>query len=80
MLAHGELQSAEDRLHRTVGDRLRKTRTEKDLTLRQLSNRTGLSVSLISQIELAKSCASIDTLFKLSRALKVKLNEIFAGF
>ena len=76
----GYLQSPEDRLQRTVGERLRKTRVGRDLTLRQLSNRTGLSVSLISQIELARSCASVGTLFKLSRALKVKMNDIFAGF
>ena len=76
----GYLQSSEDRLHRTLGERLRRARVERDLTLRQVSNRTGLSVSLISQIELAKSCASVESLFKLSRALKVKMNEVFAGF
>ena len=76
----GYLQSMEDRLQRLIGERLRQARVERDLTLRQLASRTGLSVSLISQIELARSCASVATLFKLARALKVKLSELFAGF
>ncbi|MEE8143323.1 MAG: helix-turn-helix domain-containing protein [Planctomycetota bacterium] len=76
----GYFLTMEDRLNYTLGERIRAARTERGLTLRQLSRRTGLSVSLISQIELAKSSPSVATLFKLSRALKVKLNELFSGF
>ena len=70
----------EDRLNTSLGERLRQARNERDLTLRQLSSRTGLSVSLISQIELARSSPSVATLFKLSRALKIRLSELFSGF
>ena len=47
------------------------------LTLKQTANRTGLSVSLISQIELGKSAASMSTLHKLATALQVKMTYFF---
>ncbi len=76
----GYFLAIEDRLKSTLGERIRESRTDRGLTLLQLARRTGLSVSLISQIELAKSSPSTATLLKLSRALKVKLTELFAGF
>jgi len=51
----GLLVDLEGRLNQEVGRRLRERRTAEQLTLKQLANRTGLSVSLISQIELGKS-------------------------
>ena len=59
------------------GSRLRERRTAEQLTLRQLANRTGLSVSLISQIELGKSAASMSTLHKLATALQVRMTYFF---
>ena len=60
-----------------MGRRLRERRTAASLTLKQLANRTGLSVSLISQIELGKSAASMSTLHKLATALQVKMTYFF---
>lgn len=76
----GYTRSLEERLLRAVGERIRDARSERELTLRQLAQRTGLSVSLISQIELAKSSASLATLFKLSRALRIRLSDLFGGY
>jgi DNA-binding NtrC family response regulator len=73
----GLLVDIEARLNQIVGARLRERRTEAGLTLKQLANRTGLSVSLISQIELGKSAASMSTLHKLSTALQVKMTFFF---
>ena len=42
-----------------------------------LANRTGLSVSLISQIELGKSAASMSTMHKLATALQVRMTYFF---
>ena len=56
---------------------IREHRKERSLTLKQLANRTGLSVSLISQIELGKSAASMSTLHKLATALQVKMTFFF---
>jgi DNA-binding NtrC family response regulator len=73
----GLLVDLETRLNQVVGGRLRERRSAAQLTLKQLANRTGLSVSLISQIELGKSAASMSTLHKLSTALQVKMTYFF---
>jgi DNA-binding NtrC family response regulator len=73
----GLLVDLETRLNQVVGGRLREQRTKAGLTLKQLANRTGLSVSLISQIELGKSAASMSTLHKLATALQVKMTYFF---
>jgi DNA-binding response OmpR family regulator len=73
----GLLVDLETRLNHVVGGRLRERRTEASLTLKQLATRTGLSVSLISQIELGKSAASMSTLHKLGTALQVKMSHFF---
>ena len=73
----GLLVDLETRLNLVVGTRLREKRTAAQLTLKQLANRTGLSVSLISQIELGKSAASMSTLHKLSTALRIRMTYFF---
>ena len=62
----------------SVGVRLRLTRRDKGLTLKELSRRASLSVSLLSQIERAESSASIGSLYRISRALDLSLAELFA--
>jgi DNA-binding response OmpR family regulator len=73
----GLLVDIETRLNQIVGGRLRELRQGGGLTLKQLANRTGLSVSLISQIELGTSAASMSTLHKLATALQVKMTYFF---
>ena len=73
----GLLVDLESRLNQAVGARLRERRSALQLTLKQLGNRTGLSVSLISQIELGKSAASMSTLHKLATALRVRMTYFF---
>jgi DNA-binding NtrC family response regulator len=75
--AKGLLVNLETRLNTEVGKRIRERRHSRPLTLKQLANRTGLSVSLISQIELGKSAASMSTLHKLAAALGVKMTYFF---
>jgi DNA-binding NtrC family response regulator len=73
----GLLVDLETRLNSVVGQRIRELRHSRPLTLKQLANRTGLSVSLISQIELGKSAASMSTLHKLATALQTKMTYFF---
>lgn len=73
----GLLVDLESRINQVVGRRLRERRSAGELTLKQLANRTGLSVSLISQIELGKSAASMSTVHKLATALQVKMTYFF---
>jgi len=76
----GLLTNPEEELHKTIGSTLRRNRKDQGLTLKQLSRRTGLSVSLLSQIERAESSASISTLYKLSVALNIPLTSLFGTF
>jgi len=76
----GLVVDLETRLNEVVGHRIRERRHASSLTLKQLANRTGLSVSLISQIELGKSAASMSTLHKLAAALGVKMTFFFETF
>jgi len=64
-------------LHRAIGQTIRDSRKTQDLTLKQLARRTGLSVSLLSQIERAESSASISSLYKIASALKLRMSELF---
>ena len=70
----------EDELHLTIGRNIRELRKGRGLTLKQMSRRTKLSVSLLSQIERAESSASVSSLFKVATALDVKITELFGQF
>ena len=69
----------EEELHRNIGSAIRDLRKKRTLTLKQLAKRTGLSVSLLSQIERAESSASISSLYKIASALQLKMAELFGG-
>ncbi len=70
----------EDELHQTIGRNIRELRKARQLTLKQMSRRTKLSVSLLSQIERAESSASVSSLFKIATALDVPITELFGAF
>ena len=70
----------EDELHQTIGRNIRELRKTRGLTLKQMSRRTKLSVSLLSQIERAESSASVSSLFKVATALDVPITELFGEF
>ncbi len=76
----GVLLNPEEALHRTIGHSIRTKRKEQALTLKQLARRTGLSVSLLSQIERAESSASVGSLYKIASGLKLRLTELFGDF
>jgi DNA-binding NtrC family response regulator len=70
----------EDELHLTIGRTIRELRKQRGLTLKQMSRRTKLSVSLLSQIERAESSASVSSLFKVATALDVKITDLFGPY
>jgi DNA-binding NtrC family response regulator len=70
----------EDELHMTIGRNIRELRKARNLTLKQMSRRTKLSVSLLSQIERAESSASMSSLFKIATALDVKTTDLFGDY
>lgn len=76
----GLLTDPEEQLLETIGQNIRKARKSQNLTLKQMSRRTGLSVSLLSQIERAESSASVSSLYKLARALECPLTDFFGDY
>lgn len=59
-----------------LGKRLREAREGRNIGLRELARRLGVSPSLISQIETGKSEPSINTLFAIVGELELPVNEI----
>jgi DNA-binding NtrC family response regulator len=76
----GLLTDPEEELLETIGQNIRRARKTRNLTLKQMARRTGLSVSLLSQIERAESSASVSSLYKLARALECRLTEFFGDY
>jgi len=64
------------RLRDDLGQRLRAAREQKNIGLRELARRLGVSPSLISQIETGKTEPSINTLFAMVSELELSVNEI----
>ena len=79
MRKKGLARTPEEQLHKIIGDTIRTLRKEKELTLKQMSRRTNLSVSLLSQIERAESSASISSLYKVAVALETRISQLFGG-
>lgn len=76
----GLSRTPEEQLHRVIGETIRNLRKERTLTLKQMAKRTGLSVSLLSQIERAESSASISSLHKIAVALDARIQDLFGEF
>jgi len=80
MRKKGLSRTPEEQLHKVIGESIRSLRKEKELTLKQMSRRTGLSVSLLSQIERAESSASLSSLYKIAAALDVRVQDLFGDY
>jgi DNA-binding NtrC family response regulator len=76
----GLSRTPEEQLHRVIGETIRNLRKDRALTLKQMAKRTGLSVSLLSQIERAESSASISSLYKIAVALDARIQDLFGEF
>ncbi|SJM58040.1 helix-turn-helix domain-containing protein [Gulosibacter sp. 10] len=61
---------------RAIGPRLRRLRRARGLTLTELSERTGLSVSLLSRLETGLRRPTLDALIPLARAYRVSLDRL----
>jgi len=59
-----------------MGERLREARRARNLSLRTLAERLGVSPSLISQIETGRANPSVSTLYAIAAELDVSLDEL----
>ena len=62
----------------SLGERLRETRAQRGLSLREMARRLEVSPSLLSQIETGKIQPSVRTLYAIVSELGVSLDAIFA--
>lgn len=60
-----------------LGKNLKRYRLEANLTQEQLAELVRVHPTYISKIEIGKSNPSAKMLFKISRALKIKLVDVF---
>ncbi|HDS01428.1 MAG TPA: response regulator, partial [candidate division Zixibacteria bacterium] len=62
-----------------IAQRVHDLRAERKLSLRQLANRTGLSPSLIYQVEHGQTTPSIATISRIASALNSEMEYFFKG-
>ncbi|BCB88751.1 cupin domain-containing protein [Phytohabitans suffuscus] len=72
----GGLRSTEQTIT-LVGARIRALRLRQGLTLREIAQRTGVSVSMLSMLERGVASASVGTLVSVASALGVHMYDLF---
>jgi transcriptional regulator with XRE-family HTH domain len=60
-----------------LGARLREERVKRGISLRSLARDVGVSASMVSQIETSKSQPSVSTLYAITSALGISIEEVF---
>ena len=59
-----------------LGDRIRENRKKKMMTIKSLSEYTGLSVGYLSTLEQNKTTLTVDNLAKICEALEIRIMDI----
>ena len=62
-----------------IGERLRELREARNISMRSLATRSGLSANALSMIERNKASPSVSTLYKLADALGVSITSFFGS-
>lgn len=62
-----------------IGERLRELREARNISMRSLASRSGLSANALSMIERGKASPSVSTLYKLSEALGISITSFFGS-
>ena len=60
-----------------IGERLRELREARNISMRSLATRSGLSANALSMIERGKASPSVSTLYKLAEALGISITSFF---
>ncbi|TVP69213.1 MAG: helix-turn-helix domain-containing protein [Rhodobacteraceae bacterium] len=77
---HRLREERENVLEVAIGREVRAFRRQKNITVSELANRTGLSIGMLSKIENGNTSPSLTTLQTLAHALSVPLTSFFRGF
>ena len=62
-----------------VGERVKRAREKRGLGLLDISRRTGIEVTLLSEIEEGQSAPPLGTIIKLAKALEMKMGYFISG-
>ncbi len=73
----GLLRLSPAALRQVLGIAIRKRRKAMNLTLKEVADRSKVSLGYLSQIELGKTSASIEKLYKISVGLELRMSELF---
>jgi len=76
-VVEGGARTVNDQAVPPIGQRLREARVERGMTVRGLARAVDLSPSLISQIENGKSSPSVSTLYAITTALQISIEDVF---
>ncbi len=75
--ARGLLRLSETALREQLGAAIRERRKALGLTLADMAKRSDVSLGYLSQIELGKNSASIETLYRIALGLRVRVADLF---
>jgi len=75
--SRGLLRLSEEALREQIGAAIRERRKSLGLTLADLAKRTSVSLGYLSQIELGKNSASIETLYRIALGLRLRVADLF---
>ena len=64
-------------INASIGIKINKLRSEKGMTLKNVSVETGLSIGFLSQLERGITTVAIDTLDRIASALSVDISYFF---
>jgi FixJ family two-component response regulator len=73
----GLLRMSEKSLRENLGNALRDRRKALSLTLADVAKRSNVSLGYLSQIELGKSSASVETLYRVCLTLRLRMADLF---
>ena len=64
-------KKTEDSITSVIGQKIKKVRTDKNITLDSIANETGFSIDHLKKIEAGKITPPVGALLQISRALKI---------
>ena len=67
-----------DLLNKKLGSNIRKFRLSADISQEALAKKAGLYPAYLGRLERGEKCPTIDTLYKICKALGVNMSEVLA--
>ncbi|MFD2369522.1 helix-turn-helix domain-containing protein [Brevibacillus sp. GCM10020057] len=69
-----------EELNTNIGENIKRIRKERDLSLEKISELTGVSKTMLGQIERGKSAPTITTLWKIATGLRLSFSSLVSQY